>query len=195
MIQRGQSLVREAQSLNMARHNQAEQLMRAELGIPTLYEKLDPQTKKAWAAALGKLTQRSVAYNGREDPLAVANELIGEYKPQLDAQTRVDETALRSGLRYGTAPEAIAGHQRGEYDATELGRQLDKLTRLQELGQRRTPAGPAMPPGPVAPVPGQPGASGVPVEKQGSLLPGPLKGFDTRNAPTGPLGPQKRPTR
>ena len=58
----------------------------------------------------------------------------------------------------------------------------------------------ALRPGPrcrraVAPVPGQPGASGVPVEKQGSLLPGPLKGFDTRNAPTGPLGPQKRPTR
>lgn len=101
------------------RHGQAEQNLRAALGIPTMWEKLDPASKKAWNLAMQELTRRSAAYNGKEDPLAVADSMIPRYSKMLDQSATVTADQARAVLKYPTPAALDAARAAGQISAAE----------------------------------------------------------------------------
>jgi len=102
------SLVDESKS-NLARsHGQAEQELQAALGITGLLETLTQDQKKAYAAALFELTDRSAFMRGKEDPIAVVREIAPKYQAIITdgaALTIDQKTRL---LRYKTPEELEA---------------------------------------------------------------------------------------
>lgn len=141
---RADVLAQRGDSLQMQAHNQAEQLGRAELGIPTLFDKLDANKEKAWGAYLRELTERSNAYGGQENPLAVANEILPRYKRLLeqDASLNIQQLQGLIGSEYPT-PQALEAAlktgqiSKGEYLAKKrLFLDLDTATQIQREQQR-----------------------------------------------------------
>lgn len=122
----------------MQRQSQAEQDLRATLGIPTLFDKLDPAKEKAWALALQELTARSAAFDGKEDPLAVAREIGPRYQAMLgdDAQASIEQ--IDQALRWKT-PQELDLHRR-EISLPEYQVQRQLFDRKALLQKRLPPA-------------------------------------------------------
>jgi hypothetical protein len=96
-------------TIGMQRHNQAEQELRAALGIPTIFDKLDPAKEKAWSLALPELRRRSSAFGGSEDPLTVTEAIIPRYRQMLDAgaQLTADQAQKAAGVSSGAELDAL----------------------------------------------------------------------------------------
>lgn len=92
--ERGQTLASQQQS-------QAEQMLRAELGISQMavIENLDPVTKRAYARGMRELTARSNAFpGGKEPPLDVIKDIVPRLKTQIGAQAQETERELVQSL-------------------------------------------------------------------------------------------------
>lgn len=135
-----EGLQQRGESRQMRDHGQAEQMGRAELGIPTLFDKLDPNKEKAWGAYLRELTDRSNAYKGQEDPLAVATEIIPRYKRLLDQDAQMTIEQIRKTIKYNTPQELEAARKTitpGEYQAQrKLFLDMDTASEIQKANAR-----------------------------------------------------------
>jgi len=106
-----EALGREADSKQrqnlQSRHSQAEQELRAALGIPTLFDKLEPAKEKAYEFGLRELRSRSGFYDGKEDPLVALQDIRARTQSILAAETKVSDdqiTKLLPGIvQPGTA--------------------------------------------------------------------------------------------
>jgi hypothetical protein len=90
------------------RHSQAEQVLKSGLGITGLLDKYDDQDKQLVDIALREMTARSNAYGGKEDPLAVANELVNRLAPVRQERMRLSVPAIGQTLRFPAADAASA---------------------------------------------------------------------------------------
>lgn len=77
------------------RHAQAEQELDRLLGIPTLFDKLEPAKEQARARGYQELRRRSAAFGGQEDPLRVIEEIAPRLQGSMDVSARGDVTKLR----------------------------------------------------------------------------------------------------
>jgi len=86
----------------MRRHNQAEQQIRATLGVTAfpMIEQLDQNTRALYDLALEELTSRSAAFLGAEDPLAVATEMVPRLRERRNQQGGLTVEQLRSFLSH-----------------------------------------------------------------------------------------------
>lgn len=124
LVSRTEANRKEGQSLQMQRHNQAEQEGRAAFEIPAMYDRLEGNKGKVWSAFLRELDARSNAFKGQEDPLAVAKEIIPRYRQQLGDEARMEATQIEGLLVYKTLPElkaalASGAINQGQYVAQE----------------------------------------------------------------------------
>jgi hypothetical protein len=96
------------------KHAQAEQELRASLGITGLLETLTQDQKKAYASALEELTDRSAYLRGQEDPLSVVREIAPRYQAVIadDATLTIEQKTKL--LRYKTPQELEAAYQAGQ---------------------------------------------------------------------------------
>jgi len=99
-----ESLLNRGDSLQMRHHSQAEQEGMADLGIPLLFDKLEPTKEKARAAFLRELRTRSNAYGGQEDALVIKDEIIPRYKKLLDQDAQLTIEQTRKLLRPAVLP-------------------------------------------------------------------------------------------
>lgn len=85
-VERGQDL-----ALAAAHYRQAEAERTILQGFKTKnpFEALDPVSQKLTNFSLQELQDRSAAFNGKEDPVAVARELVDRFKPVLADQQRL----------------------------------------------------------------------------------------------------------
>jgi hypothetical protein len=114
----------------------AKELLQVSLGIPTMFEKLDPTTKKLWAAALTELDTRASSVSGKEQASVVVYDIIKRYAPQMDQQARLDANQLDGTMRYKTWADLEANKSkisRAEYDnASSLLLRMDELRKAVE---------------------------------------------------------------
>lgn len=100
---------RQAQQSQFGReHHQGEQLLRSAF-FKGPFDSLEPIAQQAFADALDEYTRRSKAYpGGREDPIAVVQELIPRYKASIDqdAQTRLE--GVRTRLKFASPDDLEA---------------------------------------------------------------------------------------
>lgn len=103
------------ESENGKRHAQAEQVIRAALGIPTMFDKLEAGKEKAYGLALLELTRRSYAFaGGKEDPLKIAEEIIPRYQKMLDQSAAVTEDQVNRVLKYPDQKVLDVARDRGD---------------------------------------------------------------------------------
>jgi hypothetical protein len=99
---------RESQALSALKdeHGQAEQYLRATLGIPTLWDRLDQGTQRAYASAFSDLTEASALYptlgdpEKKERPLVAAKRIANTYAAVLGEHNRVEANEFLRGLKY-----------------------------------------------------------------------------------------------
>jgi hypothetical protein len=66
------------------------------------FDVLEPVTARAYESAMEELTRRSLAHGGKEDPIAVANEIIPKYQQSLAREDEVKIQGFQSRLLYPT---------------------------------------------------------------------------------------------
>jgi hypothetical protein len=121
------------------RHNQAEQDLRAALGIPSIGETLDQNAKKAYALAIQELSKRSSYLDGREDPLKIAHDdLIPRFTRMLGAEAKVTEAQVRNALKYPDEAALNAARDRGEVKSgADYDNQRRLLMQIEELQKKQ----------------------------------------------------------
>jgi hypothetical protein len=139
---------------------QAEQVLFKGLGIPTLYDKLDPLKEKLLDSGLRELTARSRAFKkpdgtgGTEAPIDVTNDILKRFQPLLAREAQMNYRQVEGTLRYKTTQAleaaAAAGLIRGEAYKKEKDKfiELDRLRRenslaIGEAARKNTPSTPA----------------------------------------------------
>jgi hypothetical protein len=133
------ALESKGESEGMRRHAQAEQELRAALGIPTLFDKLDPAKEKAWQLALPELRRRSSMYGGKEDPLAVVESIRPRYQKMLGQDAALTEQQTGSLLRFPNPAALDAARKAGQISDGEYTSQreiflhADRLKRDREM--------------------------------------------------------------
>jgi hypothetical protein len=112
----------------------ARSLMRERLGIPPLYERLDPVTKRAWGDSLDELMRRSL--EGTERAQDVAREILPRALRRVGEQaiTRVDE--IEKGLKYRTPAELQAAWRAGQITERDYDYQQKLFLDLKEQVHR-----------------------------------------------------------
>jgi len=108
------------------RHQQAEQRVRAGLGITGLLDMVDQGRQKAYDLALEELTNRSARYDGTEDPLSVADEIIPKYKAYIGGDTTLSREGLARAAKALDAQYQQGLIPEGRYRA-ERSRLLDMV--------------------------------------------------------------------
>ena len=137
-----EGLLNRGESLQMRHHTQAEQEGMADLGIPLLFDRLEPRKEKARAAFLRELRTRSNAYQGQEDALAIKDEIIPRYKKLLDQDAQLSIEQTRTLLKFTTPANLEDAYRRrqitkGEYEAQKrLFLDLDTAVEIQRANER-----------------------------------------------------------
>lgn len=127
----------QGRSENGRRHQQAEENLRANLGIPSIWEKLDEASKKAWGLAVQELERRSTAFRGTEDPLKVADDMIPRYRQMLAESARVNEGNIRTILKYPSVQDLTAAEAAGRITRSDADAQRRLFLELEEMQRRQ----------------------------------------------------------
>lgn len=98
VIARGDHLKSEGQSDKTRAMTQGEQILGRALGISSLYDKIDEQDKQLYDIGLRELTAR--AFDGKEDGVAVANEIVDRFAPIRQERLKLKVTELGRTLRF-----------------------------------------------------------------------------------------------
>jgi len=121
-------------------HAQAEQEIRAALDITGLIDRYDPNDERhqLYFMALSELRTRSLAYQGKEDPLEAGQRIAERYRIMRERTVKLSADRVEQTLRYPTR-EALEGQRRfitpAEYEL-EL-RKFSELDRAREREARR----------------------------------------------------------
>jgi hypothetical protein len=94
------------------RHTQAEQQLRANLGITGLLESITQDQKKSYSMALGELTRRSSYYNGKEDPIAIVEEISPRYQSVIRADFDMSVGKKRRTLSKDDPSESVESNMK-----------------------------------------------------------------------------------
>ena len=135
-------LLTRGETIQMRHHTQAEQEGMADLGIPLLFDRLEPRKEKARAAFLRELRTRSNAYQGQEDALTIKDEIIPRYKKLLDQDAQLSIEQTRTLLKFTTPANLEDAYRRrqitkGEYEAQRrLFLDLDTAVEIQRANER-----------------------------------------------------------
>jgi hypothetical protein len=122
-----------------SRHNQAEQLIRAAYGAdnPFFRRLAGAEIETALALAFEELTRRSNKYDGQEDPLAVAQEIVPKYLVHIPGameariKLKVSQTRFKTLQELGPKEQANAKGL-SEAQWREAARQLKEIQDLQQ---------------------------------------------------------------
>lgn len=140
----------ETRTVANQRQAQAEQVLREGLGITGPFDTLSltPVAKNLVALSTRELTDRSNAFDGKEDPIEAARDILARLGPIREQQVGLSAENLRQTLRYPT-PDALeaarnAGQITGPAYETERRKFLDLKAaeqRAAEAAQRRKATG------------------------------------------------------
>lgn len=108
----------EGDSESTKRHDQGEQILARALGVSSLYDKIDKQDEQLADIALRELTARSKAFDGKEDPIDVANELANKIAPIRQTRLSLKVADLGRTLRFPAQDAAGAMQRLNEQRAT-----------------------------------------------------------------------------
>lgn len=100
VMDRNKGLKAEGLTERKFRHQQAEQVMQAGIGIAGPQDKWDKQDLQLWSFALADLTARSNAYDGKEDSLAVARDIGERYAPIRQRRMKLQVEEIIQTLKY-----------------------------------------------------------------------------------------------
>lgn len=151
------SHIDEAKSDRVKEHNQAEQELRAYLGIrPGMIEKLtdnintnDP-IARLYAQGLAQLRTRSYAFDGKEAPLAVIAELGPRLQRTAGVTKEMQAQTLQQTLLVPTRQELEAQYKAGSISKPQYLYELRQFDQLDRIVPPR-PAGAAPSPAPAQP--------------------------------------------
>jgi hypothetical protein len=104
-------------------HTRAEQEIKAALGIPDIFDKLEPTKEKAWALFSRELNRRSAAAEGAENPLKVAADIIPRAQQMLASDARITEDDILKVLKYPNETALNAAAEAGEIRGSDLDNQ------------------------------------------------------------------------
>lgn len=152
-----EGLRREGESDLSRTHSQAEQRLRAAIGIPDIIPAgMDAKVQRLWDQALTELTNRSNApgMRGRENPLKVVDEIVARpgILGALGQNARRTATELGASLPTGETPQTLE-QKRLTLPAAEYERRRQILQQLNELKRQEEEAAARAP----MPIPRQPG--------------------------------------
>ncbi len=122
------------ESFESRRHAQAEQELRAKLGIPTIYDRLNPVKERVFAAALQELTDRS-SYIGRgkEDPISAVREMMPRYQSLLLTDTELSLEQKAIAARYKTPRDLESAYRNGVIDKSTYDAQRQVLLDVESV--------------------------------------------------------------
>ncbi len=90
-----EALLSKAESQRMQAYHDGLEDLRNRLGVPTLWEKLDPVQKKAWSLAQTAYRQRAWPLRqGAEAPSAVVEDIAPKYLGTMGSEARMDRERL-----------------------------------------------------------------------------------------------------
>jgi hypothetical protein len=94
------------------RHGQAEQQLRANLGITGLLEAITQDQKKSYSMALGELTRRSSYFDGEEDPIAVVEDISPRYQAVIRSDFDMSVGKKRKTLSNDNPTESVESNMK-----------------------------------------------------------------------------------
>jgi hypothetical protein len=109
------------------RHTQAEQQLRANLGITGLLEAITQDQKKAYSMALGELTSRSSYFGGKEDPIAIVEEISPRYQSVIRSDFDMSIAKKRRTLSKDDPNESVEANMKRlekDYQAGKITKQV-----------------------------------------------------------------------
>jgi hypothetical protein len=112
------------------RHNQAEQLIRSGLTTRSPFEALDPVSQEMQTLALLELTRRSSHFDGKEDPLAVASEILPKYQNTLVDRGKLSVTAAQKLVGDWSPDRLEVAKQQGKLSPGQYETIRDALLKL-----------------------------------------------------------------
>lgn len=132
-----EKIISQAESESRLRHNQAEQLLKTYVSPKGPMEALDQTEWYYWQWGLGELTKRSSAFNGKEDPIAVVEELKTQLQVGLKGHYSTSESQLKSLLKYQTKQELENAWKAKRIPESVYDSQRDLWNKLDEIQSKK----------------------------------------------------------